>query len=460
MFFRQKSCEKCRSKDERIKELEKKLQSALDKLSFSNGTAETSNNVEVTPNEPETTSMPKAEFNIAYYDKSRNWRLSELSEIEREIKNIYEKFGRTKDSISAVNELQSIQQEILKRKPNLEEKKKRMVDLDVRKSLSLQEGGQKEREKKTRRHSYNKQTVHNAIRAICEQNPKQFKSIILTASTNWSTDSISDTDRAALLKFIEKYASKVAKWSGFKGDPESFGALLSKDERALNRLLESQIPALLKEINKVEQDKQLKNMRWTALQPILRDNLSTHKSRLVSNLRKSYIVNEYGTVEKDLRDVEIERFLKSVKLLSKANRAGLGRVLGYVKSWASREVNNTSINTPLPDNGIDFEYWVADRLKEYDWDVQVTQGSGDQGVDVIAKQNRLRVAVQCKLYQGSVGNKAVQETLAGMSFFDLERGIVISTGKYTRSARELAEKNRILLLSPEDIPYVLDFLLE
>jgi len=36
------------------------------------------------------------------------------------------------------------------------------------------------------------------------------------------------------------------------------------------------------------------------------------------------------------------------------------------------------------------------------------------------------------------------------------RGIVIPTGKYTRSARELANKNKILLLSPEDSPYMLD----
>ena len=89
----------------------------------------------------------------------------------------------------------------------------------------------------------------------------------------------------------------------------------------------------------------------------------------------------------------------------------------------------------------------------------MTQGSGDQGVDVVVNIGALRVAVQCKLYTGSVGNKAVQEVLAGMSFFDLDKGVIISTGKYTKSAHALAEKNNILLLAPEDIPYLSDLLL-
>jgi len=416
MFFRKKPCEACQSRDGKIDDLERQLQSALEELRY------LKENVDTPPKNNDNSGA-------VYFDRSLNWRGMKLFEIEQEIENIYQKFGRTKESISAVNELQSIQQGILRRKPSFEEKK-------------------------TRRNSYNKQIAHNAVRAICDRYSKQFKSIVLTASTDWSLDSVSDTDRKAILKFIEEHANKVAKSSGFNGDPESFGALLSKDKRAWDRLVGSQIPALLKEVKKDEQDEQSRNGHWTALHPVLRDNLSSHKSRLISNLRKSYVVNEYGTVEKDVRDVEIERFLKSVKLLSKANRAGLARVLGYVKSWASREINNTSINTPLPKNGLDFEYWVADRLQEHQWEAQVTQGSGDQGVDVVARAENLSVAVQCKLYTGSVGNKAVQETVAGMLFFDLDRGVIISTGKYTKSAHALADKNKILLLTPEDIPYL------
>ena len=145
-------------------------------------------------------------------------------------------------------------------------------------------------------------------------------------------------------------------------------------------------------------------------------------------------------------------------MIQKSRKIGLSKVQGLIKTWATNEIRKTSISTPLPEDGIDFEYWVADRLREYDWEAQVTQGSGDQGVDVIAGQGNLRIAVQCKLYQGSVGNKAVQETLSGMLFFDLDRGVVISTGKYTRSAQELADKNKILLLSPQDIPSVLELL--
>jgi restriction system protein len=312
---------------------------------------------------------------------------------------------------------------------------------------------------KSRRKTCSQKVVNIAIRAIVEKKEEVFREIILKGTSDWALGVIGADDRSRLISLIEANAYSVAKLSGFNGAAKAFGPILSVDNRAWERMVGFHLPKILNQMEKVQSNKAVLLERWDDYRPKLLEILNKNKPQLLSNLRKSYQIDEYSNIKKDDRDREIHRFLTSVKLINRSNSIGIERVRGYIKAWAAKEINRTSIQTPLPDNGIDFEYWVADRLKDYGWETQVTQGSGDQGVDVVANQAGIRIAVQCKLYQGSVGNKSVQETLAGMSFFDLDRGVVVSTGKYTRSACELAAKNKILLLAPEDIPYMLRLLM-
>lgn len=230
------------------------------------------------------------------------------------------------------------------------------------------------------------------------------------------------------------------------------------DSRTWDQLAKVHIAAIIRSIEKQREKKEYSSAKWAELQPKLVDAIEQNKASLLSNLRRALKRDEYGSVELDIRNDEILRFLNSARLLRASRSAGIGRVQRYIKSWAKREEKKVSISSPLPTSGIDFEYWVADRLREYGWEATVSQGSGDQGIDVVATKESMRVAIQCKLYEGSVGNKAVQETIAGMSFYDLHQGAVVSTGKFTRSARELAQKNKILLLSVEDIPHLSDLL--
>jgi restriction system protein len=298
--------------------------------------------------------------------------------------------------------------------------------------------------------------LRTAINAICLRCEKEIVNFVESASSDFRSGAVSAEDIDNFKAMLIECASEINTVIGFDGRAEELGTLLTQDDRAWDYFSKNKLP----KIAKAQDAKRIKNHQWHNFLEQLQTSLEKHKPQLISNIRKSYVVNEYGTVELDDRDKEIARYLRSVKLYSKAEAVGYRRVYGYIKTWATREVKKTSINTPLPKNGIDFEYWVADRFNERNWSAQVTQGSGDQGVDVVVNIGVLRVAVQCKLYTGSVGNKAVQEVLAGMSFFDLDRGVIISTGKYTKSAHALAEKNNILLLAPEDIPYLSDVLLD
>lgn len=105
-----------------------------------------------------------------------------------------------------------------------------------------------------------------------------------------------------------------------------------------------------------------------------------------------------------------------------------------------------------PLDGHAFEFWVAARMRRQGWKVRVTQSSGDQGIDIIARRGGRSLGIQCKRYSGSVGNKAVQEAFAGCAHYRLDKAAVLTTGYYTKSARELSRSTGVALLNVSDIP--------
>ncbi len=77
-------------------------------------------------------------------------------------------------------------------------------------------------------------------------------------------------------------------------------------------------------------------------------------------------------------------------------------------------------------------------------DVQVTGGSGDGGIDGIGMYRpsgfiTFHTAFQCKRYQGSVGASAVRD-FRGSFIGRSDRGIFITTGSFTRDARDEAAR--------------------
>lgn len=106
----------------------------------------------------------------------------------------------------------------------------------------------------------------------------------------------------------------------------------------------------------------------------------------------------------------------------------------------------------------DFEHYCAAILRERKWDARVTQTSGDQGIDIVAEKRGVRLVLQCKKYSKPVGNRAVQEIVAGIAHEAAQRGAVVSTNGYTRAARRLAASNNILLLNHTDLHRIDKFL--
>lgn len=96
--------------------------------------------------------------------------------------------------------------------------------------------------------------------------------------------------------------------------------------------------------------------------------------------------------------------------------------------------------------GHEFEHWCADLLRKIGFQkVTVTQGSGDQGVDILAEKDGIRYAIQCKCYSSDLGNKPIQEVNTGKAIYHCHVGAVITNRHFTPGGKQAAEATGVLL---------------
>lgn len=93
-----------------------------------------------------------------------------------------------------------------------------------------------------------------------------------------------------------------------------------------------------------------------------------------------------------------------------------------------------------------FEAFCAELLEQHGFqEVEVTRGSGDFGVDVLAQKDGVTYAVQCKRYQSPVGVEAVLRTYGGRDYYGCMVGAVMTNQYFTEPAVKAAQKLHILL---------------
>ena len=96
--------------------------------------------------------------------------------------------------------------------------------------------------------------------------------------------------------------------------------------------------------------------------------------------------------------------------------------------------------------GHEFERFIADLLRKLGYQkVEVTPGSGDQGVDVLAEKDGVRYAIQCKCYSADLGNTPVQEVNTGKMIYHCHVGVVVTNRYFTQGARDAAKATGVLL---------------
>lgn len=135
--------------------------------------------------------------------------------------------------------------------------------------------------------------------------------------------------------------------------------------------------------------------------------------------------------------------------------------LGTIKSTAKIAINSRSYdinkNFDFMD-GYEFERFCAELLiKNGFYGVEVTQGSADRGIDVLAKKDGNNYAIQCKCYSKNVGNKAVQEAYSGKGIYRADVAVVMTNRYFTKQAIEDANSLGVQLWDRDKMKNLIRF---
>jgi len=121
------------------------------------------------------------------------------------------------------------------------------------------------------------------------------------------------------------------------------------------------------------------------------------------------------------------------------------RKIESLLSESSKKIPTYSIEDIDLMSGADFESFVTYLFNQLGYKASNTKLSGDQGIDVIAKKGQSTIAIQCKCFHGSVGNHAIMEAYAGAKYYNADKCMVVTNSVFTKSAKELANKNGVVL---------------
>lgn len=190
----------------------------------------------------------------------------------------------------------------------------------------------------------------------------------------------------------------------------------------------------------------------------LKECMDKHFNTLMIKAQQKIYTDDYGRAFYDDWIREIEFFIKNIVFPNEDYSGSIGSMLlearmiqfdAYWKELVTKhldDIENNTINIVVK-NGLDYELYVEKYLQNLGYNVTRTPKTGDQGVDLIAEKDEDRKAIQCKYYSKPVGNKAVQEVIAGANFYSCTSAAVISNSSFAKSARQLAKNSDIELLS-------------
>lgn len=100
----------------------------------------------------------------------------------------------------------------------------------------------------------------------------------------------------------------------------------------------------------------------------------------------------------------------------------------------------------------EFEAMVAHLYNQSGHQARRTGQTGDQGIDLVVQaKNGEKWVVQCKRWRGSVGAPVIRDFYGAMQHEKADKGTVITTGKFTRQAREWAAGKPITLYDGEKL---------
>ena len=131
--------------------------------------------------------------------------------------------------------------------------------------------------------------------------------------------------------------------------------------------------------------------------------------------------------------------------------------MNLFEKWKfGRFIKNLSISKIDSLNGQEFEEFIADYFCYLGFKTSLTPTSGDNGIDVIAKNKHISIGIQAKLYYNhNVGNKAIQEVFSGKNYYQLTHALVITNWTFSKPALTLANSLKVLTIDRNKLSHLL-----
>ncbi|MBZ6485164.1 restriction endonuclease (plasmid) [Priestia aryabhattai] len=148
-----------------------------------------------------------------------------------------------------------------------------------------------------------------------------------------------------------------------------------------------------------------------------------------------------GFIRNSLEIVRLEKLIENQFKVYEINKLKK-ELFNIAKTDEDKTITLADINLM---SGERFEHFLVDLLQNLGFRAKVTKLSGDQGVDIIAKRKGKIYAIQAKRYAKTVGNKAVQEVVAGKEFYKADVSWVITNSDFSPHAIDLADKTKTIL---------------
>ncbi len=93
----------------------------------------------------------------------------------------------------------------------------------------------------------------------------------------------------------------------------------------------------------------------------------------------------------------------------------------------------------------EFELIILEAFSRRGYKTTHTSFSGDEGVDGFIEKDNTKIAIQCKKYNGSIGQPAIRDFYGAMMHFNCEEGIFITTSDFSAHAKAFVKNKKIQL---------------
>lgn len=115
---------------------------------------------------------------------------------------------------------------------------------------------------------------------------------------------------------------------------------------------------------------------------------------------------------------------------------------GYLDKSSSMGIGERLSNM----SALEFEEFVADLFRKKGYAVEITQGSGDHGIDLLMRKENQLIAVQCKRWNTPVGEPVVRDFLGSLMGIGAKVGYVIAASTFTSKALSFVQDKPIKLI--------------